>query len=159
MTKLVYSLPREAEARLDALVDRIEAHPGDTIDLREFQQLQSQLNVRDVLRDLPDGLTEEDFAGILHLALLTECATETYGDAFAERAQRFDARWLSRFNERVWVPDELTHHTPYKYILMNMGFAEEQLDRDIRRVQDTDFEHRGAIIPRIWRRSASSRNT
>ena len=147
MSTSTYDLPAEAEAKLDALVDRIEARPGDMIDLRAFQELQSRLDVRRCIDTLPEGLTEDDFAGILKLALLTECATETYGDAFAERAKRYDARWLARFNDNVWVPDELTHHTPYKYILMSMGFAEGELDREIREVQETDFTHRGGDTP------------
>jgi Fatty acid desaturase len=142
-----YALPASAEAKLDALVDRVEAKPGDMIDVREFRELQERLDVRAVLATLPEGLSEEDFAGILKLALLTECATETYGDAFAERARRFDARWLARFNERVWVPDELTHHTPYKFILMSVGFEEAELDREIRRTQEADFTHRGGDTP------------
>ena len=142
-----YNLPHETHAKLEALVDRVEAKPGDMIDLDEFRQLQERLSVREVIRTLPEGLTEEDFASILKLALLTECATETYGDAFALRARVFGAPWLGRFNERVWVPDELTHHTPYKYILMNMGFAEEELDREIRHVQEINYVHRGGDTP------------
>ena len=142
-----YQLPPEGHAKLEALVDRVQAHPGDLIDLREFQELQERMDVRAVVATLPDGLREDDFAGALKLALLTECATETYGDAFAERARRFDAPWLGRFNEQVWVPDELTHHTPYKYILMSMGFAEAELDREIRDVQSTNYVHNGGDTP------------
>lgn len=142
-----YSLPARAHARLEALVDGIEARPGDMIDVREFQDLQERMDLRTVLATLPEGLTEEDFAGILRLALLTECATETYGDAFEVRAKRYGAPWLSRFNERVWVPDELTHHTPYKYILMGLGFAETEIDRDIRHTQEIDFIHKGGDTP------------
>ena len=142
-----YALPAEGHARLEALVDRVQAHPGDMIDLREFQQLQERMDVRAVVKTLPQSLSEDDFAGALKLALLTECATETYGDAFAERARRFDAPWLGRFNEKVWVPDELTHHTPYKYILMSMGFAEAELDREIRDVQNANFIHKGGDTP------------
>jgi hypothetical protein len=142
-----FPLPAAAHAKLEALVDRVESKPGDMIDVKEFQALQERLNVRDVIATLPEGLTEEDLAGILKLALLTECATETYGDAFAERARWFDVPWLARFNERVWVPDELTHHTPYKYILMSLGFSEAELDREIRQTQETDFTHRGGDTP------------
>jgi len=142
-----YALPAEAHARLEALVDRIEAQPGDLIDLRQFQEMQQRLDVGATVAALPAGLSQDDFAGILKLALLTECATETYGACFAERAQWFGTPWLARFNERVWVPDELTHHTPYKYILLNMGFAEAELDREIRHVQELDFAHRGGDTP------------
>ncbi len=142
-----YTLPAEAHAKLDALVDSIEHRPGDMIDVREFDELQSRLDVRRVVATLPEGLSEDDFIGILKLALLTECATETYGDAFAVRAKQFDAPWLGRFNERVWVPDELTHHTPYKYILMSMGVSEEELDREIRHTQQIDYIHKGGDTP------------
>ncbi len=142
-----YALHADALTKLDGLVSRIESRPGDTIDVEEFRALQEQLNVRSVLSRLPDGLSEDDFAGILKLALLTECATETYGDAFAERARRFDAPWLVRFNERVWVPDELTHHAPYKSILMSLGFDEAELDREIRHTQEIDYTHRGGDTP------------
>ena len=117
------------------------------VDVEEFRQLQERLSVRDVLQTLPEGLAEEDFAGILKLALLTECATDTYGVAFHERARWFDVAWLGRFNERVWVPDELTHHAPYKYILMSLGFSEAELDRDIKHTQEIEYEHPGGDTP------------
>ena len=142
-----YALPAAAVAKLDALVDRIETRPGDMIGAHEFDELQERITVRDVVRTLPEGLTEQDLAGILKLALLTECATETYGAAFAERAERFDAPWLARFNERVWVPDELTHHAPYKTILLALGFSEDELDREIRATQEIDYVHRGGDTP------------
>lgn len=142
-----YAMPAEGLARLDLLVDGIAHRPGDMIDLRHFRELQERMDVRRVIAGLPEGLDESDFAGILRLAMLTECATETYGIAFAERAQWFDARWLARFNDNVWVPDELTHHTPYKYILMSLGFSEAELDRQIRQTQETEFHHRGGDTP------------
>jgi hypothetical protein len=142
-----YTLPSAAHAKLDAMVDGIVEKPGDMIDLKEFEALQDRLNVRETLRTLPDGLSEDDFAGILHLALLTECATETYGDAFSTRAKAYNAPWLGRFNETVWVPDELTHHAPYKFILLSMGFAESELDRDIKHTQEIDFIHKGGDTP------------
>lgn len=142
-----YRLPAGAHAKLDGFVDTIVARPGDMIDIKQFQELQERLNVRAAIATLPEGLGEEDFAGILRLALLTECATETYGDAFAVRAKKYDAPWLARFNDEVWVPDEFTHHTPYKYILMSMGFAENELDRDIRHTQEIDFIHKGGDTP------------
>jgi hypothetical protein len=142
-----YTLPSAAHAKLDSMVERIVQEPGDMIDPRQFEDLQGQLNVRETLRTLPDGLGEDEFAGILHLALLTECATETYGDAFRSRANAYDAPWLGRFNETVWIPDELTHHAPYKYILLSMGFGEDELDRDIRHTQEIDFIHKGGDTP------------
>ena len=105
------------------------------------------MDVRAVIKALPEGLSEEDLAGILRLAMLTECAAETFGAAIDERAQRYGADWLSRFNNRVWLPDELTHLTPYKMILLSLGFSEEELDREIKHTQQLPFEHRGGDLP------------
>lgn len=142
-----YALPAETARRLEALVDRIEARPGDLIDIGEFQERQKRLDVKAVLRTLPEGLSEDDLAGILKLALLTECATESYAAAIRDRAQLFGATWLGRFNDNVWTPDELTHHAPYKFILMSLGFAEEDLDRQIRQTQEKQFVHYGGETP------------
>jgi Fatty acid desaturase len=137
----------EADRRLNLLVDRIEAEPGDTLKLEEMRALERTLDVRAVLTNMPEGLKDEDLAGILRLALLTECAAETFGKAIDERARRHGADWLSRFNSRVWLPDELTHHTPYKLILLNLGFSEEEVDRQIRHTQEIPFDHRGGDLP------------
>lgn len=142
-----YAIPQDTSARLEALVDRIEAKPGDMIREGEFDALQERLDVRAVVAALPEGLSEEDFAGILRLALLTECATESFGTAIEERALRYGASWLARFNNNVWVPDELTHHTPYKVMLRSLGFGEAELDREIRETQERAFEHRGGDTP------------
>jgi hypothetical protein len=142
-----YSMPTEAVQRLDALVDRIEARPGDLIRPREFEELQPRLAVRRVLGALPDGLSEDDFAGILKLALLTECATESYAAAIDERARAHDAAWLRRFIANVWTPDELTHHAPYKLMLRDLGFEEAELDREVRETQERRFVHAGGYTP------------
>jgi hypothetical protein len=142
-----YRIPDDAIVRLDGLVDRIEARQGDLIDVREFEERQRTLNVREVIRTLPEGLDEEDLAGILHLALLTECATESYAAAIRERAHRFGAGWLARFNDGVWTPDELTHHAPYKFILLSLGFSEADLDARIRETQERQFTHYGGDTP------------
>ncbi|MBF6599382.1 MAG: hypothetical protein IVW36_02595 [Dehalococcoidia bacterium] len=147
MNSTDYAIPTEAAERLDALVTRIEARPGDMIRAHEFASMQDRLNVRAVIETLPEGLSEDDFAGVLKLALLTECATETYGDAFRERAVRYDASWLGRFNDRVWVPDELTHHTPYRSMLLSMGLSDAELDREIRDVRQANYIHDGGDTP------------
>lgn len=142
-----YLLPEDAESRLDSLVSRIEAAPGPLIDPRESRSNWEPIALGEVLATLPAGLVEDDFVGILHLALLTECATDSYAAAIVERARWFDAGWLHRFTENVWRPDELTHHAPYKWILMNLGFAEYELDRQIRQTQEREFIHYGGDTP------------
>lgn len=147
MVAPAYHLAQQDIGKLEGLVAQIEAKPGDLIDLEEFKERQQGLNVREVIRTLPEGLSEDDLAGILHLALLTECATESYASAIRERAVRFKAGWLRHFNDDIWTPDELTHHAPYKYILLNMGFSEQELDLRIRETQEKEFTHYGGDTP------------
>ena len=106
-----YRVPSSSQQALDTLVDNIEAFPGDLIRPGEFDELLCSLNMRVVLANLPEGVSEDDFVGILKLALLTECATESYADVISSIGDEFGASWLSRFTRRVWAPDEITHHT------------------------------------------------
>ena len=94
--KSTYSISDSSTRRLEGLVDRIQARPGDLIDVNEFVQRQQTLDVKEVVRTLPEGLDADDLAGILHLALLTECATESYAAAIRERGRHFGAGWLVR---------------------------------------------------------------
>ena len=142
-----YALPERTTAALEALVDKIEANPGQLIRAREFETHASDVNMAQLTASLPDGLSEEDLIGILKLALLTECATESYGDEIQDCASRFDANWLARFNARVWVPDELTHHLPYKKMLLDLGFSEAELDREIEETRQRPYVHYGGPKP------------
>ena len=136
-----FYLPPSAVPKLERLVDGIEANPGQLLDPAELRAAAEDLDVRAVVERLPEGLTSEDLVGILKLAMLTECATDSYSAVFMEGAQRFDAPWLARFNQRVWTPDEHTHYTPYKLMLQSLGYSEEQLDREMREVQAHQYEH------------------
>ncbi len=147
MISPAYRISTEATNRLEALVAQIESKPGDLIDVREFEERTKTLDVRQVIKTLPEGLGEEDLAGILHLALLTECATESYAAAIRERGKQFKAGWLVHFNDDIWTPDELTHHAPYKYILLSLGFSEGDLDRKIRETQEKEYIHYGGETP------------
>ena len=142
-----FTLPPETTRKLDALVDQIEAKPGEFFDPTDLPERQSEFDVKSLVGSLPLGLSEDDLVGILKLAFLTECATESYARAIGSRAEAADATWLSRFNAHVWTPDELTHHTPYKYILMSLGFAEAELDREVRETREKDYEHSGGETP------------
>jgi hypothetical protein len=92
-------------------------------------------------------MSEADFVGILRLAMLTECATESYATLISAIGRSWEAPWLSRFTERVWAPDEITHHTPYRRMLLKLGFTEAELDRDIREVQEKLYAHTGGRTP------------
>ena len=136
-----YYLPESALPKLEALVDRIQADPGEMINVNELQAACEQLNVKQVVETLPEGLTEEDLVGMLKLAMLTESATDSYAAVFEEGARAYGAPWLTRFNQNVWVPDEHTHYTPYKFMLQSLGYTESQLDKEIQEVQDKNYEH------------------
>jgi hypothetical protein len=113
----------------------------------EFDELQADLRVGQVLSSLPPGMREEDFIGILKLTMLTECATETFANAIEGNASRYGAGWLYNFTHDVWTPDELTHATPYKLMLMKLGFAEGELDREIRDVRAISLDHKSGDTP------------
>ena len=130
MSQTTYSIPKSAAPKLEALVDQIVARPGDLIDVKRLEEQSAQLDISRVIDTLPEGISREDFVGILKLAMLTECATDSYAAVFQEGAEKYDAPWLDRFNQTVWVPDEYTHHTPYKYMLLSLGYTEEELEED-----------------------------
>ena len=136
-----FYLPPSAAQRLDTLVDAIEANPGPLLNPVALREACEELDIRAALDHLPDGITTEDFVGILKLAMLTECATDSYSAVFQDGAERFDAPWLARFNSHVWTPDEHTHYTPYKLMLQSLGHSEEELDRAMREVQERQYEH------------------
>jgi hypothetical protein len=142
-----YRLPEPASRGLHVLVDRIEDNPGRMIRPGEFDAIAGRVGTTAVLDTLPEGLSEDDFAGILKLALLTESATDSYGSVFADSAREHDASWLARFNQDVWVPDERTHHAPFKLMLLGLGFSEDELDREIRQAQEVDYIHRCGTTP------------
>ncbi|MBI2766632.1 MAG: acyl-ACP desaturase [Chloroflexi bacterium] len=142
-----YTMSAGGSRQLGRVVAGIERAPGKMIDPAEFAEIMEDLDVSGVLASLPGGLSEADFIGILKLTMLTECATETFADAIETNALRHDAGWLFRFTHNVWTPDELTHATPYKYILMRLGFAESELDREIRETRGRSLEHRSGVTP------------
>ena len=137
----------ETENALNLLVAQIEANPGRFIDPTEMTEAGETIDVAKVLENLPDGLSQEDFIDILKLAMLTECATESYAAVFREGARVHGTAWLARFTERTWVPDELTHATPYKAMLLSLGFGEAELDQEIADVQGTRYDHGSGITP------------
>lgn len=136
-----FRLSPSAVSRLDTLVDGIEANPGPLLNPAALREASEDLSIRSALEQLPEGMPVEDFVGILRLAMLTECATDSYSAVFQDGAERFDSPWLGRFNERVWTPDEHTHFTPYKYMLQSIGYSEEELDSAMREVQGRQYEH------------------
>lgn len=136
-----YAIPDSAVDNLNRVVDRIESRPGRFVDINELKARSADLDVRRVMETLPDHISESDFVGILRLAMLTECATDSYAAVFTQGAAEFNAPWLERFNQTIWVPDEHTHYTPYKYMLMSLGYSEEELVRNMEEVKAKEYYH------------------
>jgi len=141
MSQTTYSMPKSAAPKLEALVDQIVARPGAVLDVKVLEERSAQLDISKVIETLPEGITREDFVGILKLAMLTECATDSYAAVFTEGADKYDAPWLNRFNQTVWVPDEYTHYAPYKYMLQSLGYSEEELQREMRETKERVYTH------------------
>jgi hypothetical protein len=141
---VTYAVPATTISALEGLVDRIQANPGKMVDSSTFV---TELDTKRVLGALPEGMSEDDFIGVIKLAMLTECATDTYASEITTRAHMFNAGWLERFNEDVWKPDEYMHAEPFKLILMGLGFNESELDAQMAQVQAETFEHTGGDSP------------
>lgn len=142
-----YEIPTSAHKTLDALVDKVEANPGRMVVPSEIAELKGTLDIRATMTQLPEGLSEDDFIGILKLAMLTECATDSYARVIQERAALYDTPWLGRFNERVWVPDERCHAAPYREMLLTLGYSEAELDAEIVETQEREYVHRSGDTP------------
>lgn len=146
-----YVLSNRAGEELSRYVANLEeTSPGQQVDAIDFKQVLPPLKMKEVISSLPENypqLSENDFVEILRLALLTECATESYSQAFDEGSKRFNAPWLHRFNRNVWEPDELRHHDPFKRILMDAGFSEEELDGQVKETQDKIYTHTSGSSP------------
>lgn len=140
-----YRLPPHVPSTLESLVDRIEANPGRFVDPSELDG--TSYDVRPALARAERAGRGDALRGAMKLALLTESATDLYADAIVERAQRFDAPWLARFTERVWRPDELLHHTPYRRMLLDSGFSAADLDREIAEAQQRQLDHQAGDTP------------
>lgn len=146
-TRTDYQLPTAAERRLDGFVRHVEANPGSLITMAELAEMEGALDVGPVEETLPPGMSAEDFAGVLKLALLTECATDTYADAIASRARAYEASWLERFTLETWAPDEHTHHEPFGHMLRSLGFSDAELDREMRETQERRYVHGAGDTP------------
>lgn len=115
--------------------------PQGFVDSEKLVRLSSTLDMGKLLDDLPDGMTEGDVIGIFMLSMLTECATKTYGRAFQEASEKSNEKWLGKYNDVLWVPDEDTHFVPSKLALMQMGYSEAQLDAEIKQTREKEYHH------------------
>ncbi len=142
-----YAVPVPAVQRLDTLVAAIARNPGRMVDPVELAALQQRVDIRPAFAALPASLSDDDFVGVLKLALLTECATDSYAAVIEDRAARYDAGRLGRFTRDVWVPDERMHHAPYRAMLLRSGFTERELDAEIAETQARTYVHHSGDTP------------
>lgn len=146
LTRSDYNL--KDNSRLYAYVNNVvQTGTKGIIKPGELTDLTKHLDANKVIESLPDGLSEEDFLNTLRLSLFTECATDTYAKVFVSSARKHDQPWLGRFTEAVWVPDELMHYLPFKTMLMQLGFSEDTLNKDIKDAQETDYVHEAGTTP------------
>lgn len=135
--------------KLEAIVDQIEKiGPARMLTSEELEVSRTGLDIKHMISDLPEGTTEQDVIDIIKLAELTECGTPIYDGKFVRSSRRHNQPWLERFTTRVWTPDENSHATPFRNILLQMGFSEEELDRDEKEVQEKTYEygeHHGTV--------------
>lgn len=134
--------------RLTSLVNRIEAYgTSGFIKPDELTLLAERLDANAALKNLPKDISREDFEGVLMLSMLTECATATYAAQFESASRKFNEPWLGHFTQNVWVPDEVMHSVPFKKMLMQLGYSERDLDREIADAQEKDYIHKAGDTP------------
>lgn len=140
-----YKIPEHTTIELDRYVDRLEAQKlGRLVGPVDFSK---EINRAAIVASLPKDISEHLFTDIVMLALLTESATNSYAIAFNESSDKYHAPWLKRFINNVWVPDEWEHADPFKWILLNFGYAEEDLNRRVRITQEATYEHNSGSTP------------
>ena len=100
-----------------------------------------------LIAGLSPTVSAEDFTEILMLSMITECATDSFAARFNESAFNFDADWLRRFNQEVWVPDEYSHASPFEGVLVAMGFDQEDLRERQRVAKEKEFDYGKGITP------------
>ena len=145
-TRNDYHLPDNS--RLDVYVDNvIRIGMKGIIQPWELTHLAQRVDANKAIKALPPGLSEDDFINTIRLSLLTECATDTYARVFTSSAKKYDQPWLGHFTEEAWIPDELMHYLPFKTMLMQLGFSEETLDKDIKDAREADYIHEAGTTP------------
>ncbi len=139
---LAYFLPNQEP--LHVMVDGIVASESLKKTLLKSEVIEKAsrgVNPKEIEKTLPNGLTTNDFVGVLKLALLTECATKSYGEIIGSSGERHGQLWLVKYVNEFWIPDELTHFEPYKKILNQYGFSDEELQKEIDETRARKFDY------------------
>lgn len=142
-------LPETAIISLQNKVTGIRQNPGNLVDPNKLEELQGKFSMKDIMRNLPQGLTEDTFIEILKLAVLTECKTTDYSNVFRMGSKKFDAPWLGGDNGfiPVWERDELGHTKPFEILLLSAGYSEKQLRREVAEAREKTYDHATNITP------------
>lgn len=145
-TTEAYYLPDNSG--LDTFVgDLVDREPPKFIKTEQLEELSGRIHIDPDNLILPEGLSAKDFEGIVTLSLYTECATSQYADEFDKAGRKYRQPWLSGFTRKIWEPDEMQHHLPFKVILMQMGRSEVDIDAEVREIQSVDYLHESGDTP------------
>ncbi len=99
------------------------------------------INPNGILRSLPKGMSDDDFVGILKLAMYTEAGTDHYGDVIANSGKRYGQLYVVRFIDDFWRPDEYDHKKGYRRPLNKLGVSDEEIDREIAEMNERGFPY------------------
>lgn len=136
--RLTHQLP-VIEKYTQSLVDE-----GDKNFLKpaEVESGLASLDSRQLMKDRPEDMSEEDVVGLVKLAAYTEAGTELYAVPFNNAAETYGQGWLSTFNRKVWVPDEKMHASPFVGALLRWdAVSEVQLNAEMKQVQEGLFDY------------------
>lgn len=147
--KSSYRISETTNNQLIAYVADLEWEPrGERVGKIDFTDTSRPLIDPVRLRELlPEGLSEEEFYKAVRISNLIECATLSYVGVFVASADRYGARWLRRFATHTWGPDELEHADPFKLVLLQGGYCEEELDREALHTEQKIYEHTSGDTP------------
>jgi len=136
--KYVDDLEAETSPELSNKKDYYGFLKKEDFEAAEAEVLDKQILERDLSKM---GMTMEQFTGAVKLAMLTECATESYSPKFVNSGKRKNQPWLGRFTEKIWVPDELSHADPFRILLLKLGVSEAEIERDIKVAQEANYNY------------------
>lgn len=140
-----YFLPEKGVQEITTIVNNsITAgkREGEFLSFPEIEHHSSiPVELNKMMDNLPEGMSEDDLGQILFLALKTECGTKLYADAIKAAGVNWKQPWLVDYVENFWTPDENMHHTPYKMLLLNLGYSEAELDHEIAETRAAEFVH------------------
>ncbi len=111
------------------------------IDPEQLEVASQSLDVKKLVTTLPEGMTLNDFEGMVELSAYTECATPIYSGEFREGSDASGSSWLRDFNDDIWDPDETGHALPFEIILLQLGHSQASIDARKREVLSRIHQH------------------